>query len=243
MKPFSCTAIALLIAAAFVQPAAACVTNADCDDFDVCTGAETCQAGVCVPGGNLTCDDGDSCTTNVCDPIIGCTYPPSVGCMLAGRKIKLGSRNKLRLTVQAEPEISVAASAANFGPGDPVIHGATLRVFSEVGDLFDATYSMPHSNWHYIRTPGENAGYKYKDLPHVYGPIKFALIRDGKPSKVKGGGFDLGFSLNNDPNPVNVVLQLGSQQYCLSYGGIARFNPGAAYKAKKSDAPGACPFP
>ena len=103
------------------------------------------------------------------------------------------------------------AFAPNFGPGDPTIHGATLRVFSNNGDTFDATYSMPHSNWQYMRTPGENAGYSYKDLSNTYGPIKFALIRNGRPSKVKGGGPALGFSLGGDPNPVNVVLQLGTQ--------------------------------
>jgi len=242
MKLLPSAAIALLIAAACVQPAAACVSNAECDDLNVCNGTETCQAGACVPGGNLTCDDGDACTTNICDPMLGCTYPPSAGCMIGGRKIKLGSRGELRITVQAEPEIAIS-SAANFGPGDPVLNGASMRVFSTTGDVFDATYVMPHSNWHYIRSPGENAGYKYQDLGHEYGPIKFALIRDGKPSKVKGGGFELGFSLNNDPNPVNVVLQLGSQQYCLSYGGIAKFNPGAGFKSKRSDPPAACPFP
>jgi hypothetical protein len=235
--------LVVFAAVALAYPAAACVSSAECDDLDVCNGIETCQAGVCVPGGPLVCDDANACTTNVCDPIGGCMYTPSVGCMVAGRKIKMGARGDLRLTVQAEPEIAGTAFAANFGPGDPVIHGATLRVFSTAGDTFDAIYSMPHSNWHYVRNPGENAGYSYKDLPNQYGPIKLALIRNGKPSKLKGGGAALGFSLGGDPNPVNVVLQLGTQQYCLSYGGTARFNPGLGFKSKKSAAPTACPFP
>lgn len=243
MITFRGAAAALLAVAMLAGPAAACVTNAECDDLDVCNGVETCQAGVCVPGGPLVCDDGNACTTNVCDPLAGCVYPASDGCMIAGRKIKLGARGDLRLTVQAEPEIAGTAFPANFGPGDPTLHGATLRVFSTAGDTFDATYSMPKSNWHYMRNPGDNAGYSYKDLPNLYGPIKIALIRNGKPSKLKGGGSALGFSLGGDPNPVNVVLQVGDQQYCLSYGGNARFNPGAGYKAKKSAAPAACPFP
>lgn len=235
--------LALFATTLLAGSALACTTNAECDDLDVCNGVETCQAGACVPGGPLVCDDGNACTTNGCDPIAGCIYPASEGCMVAGRKIKMGSRGDLRLTVQAEPEIAGAAFPANAGPGDPVLNGATLRVFSEVGDTFDATYSMPHSNWHYIRSAGENAGYKYQDLANQYGPIKFALIRNGKPSKLKGGGSALGFSLGGDPNPVNVVLQLGSQQYCLSFGGIARFNPSAGFKSKKSSAPPACPLP
>lgn len=243
MKSVRSAALALLAAGALAQSAAACVTSADCDDLDVCNGVETCQAGVCVPGGSLTCDDGNPCTTNACDSASGCFFPPSEGCMVAGRKIKLGTRGEPRITVQAEPEIGGAAFPANFGSGDPVVHGATLRVFSNNGDTFDSIVSMPHSNWHYIRTAGDNFGYKYKDLGHMYGPIKLALIRNGKPSKVKGSGAELGFSLNNDPNPVNVVLQLGDQQYCLSFGGIARFNPGNGFKSKRSDAPPACPFP
>lgn len=236
--------LALVCVAALATGAAACVSNAECDDLDVCNGVETCQAGVCVPGGALTCDDENPCTSNVCDPLSGCTFPASVGCMVAGRKIKMGSRgDSLRLTIQAEPEIAGAAFPANFGPNDPVLNGATLRIFSEVGDTFDTTVSMPHSNWHYIRTAGENAGYKYQDLANQWGPIKFALFRNGKPSKIKGGGNELGFSLNGDPNPVKVVLQMGSQQYCLQYGGIAKWNPGSSYKSKKSTAPAACPFP
>jgi hypothetical protein len=243
MKSVRSAALALLAAGALAQSAAACVTNADCDDLNVCTGVETCQAGVCVPGNNLVCDDANPCTTNTCNSSTGCAFLPSEGCMVAGRKIKLGSRGDLRLTVLAQPEIGGTSFPANFGPGDPVLHGATIRIFSNAGDTFDTILSMPHSNWHYMRTPGDNRGYKYKDLGHEYGPIKIALVRNGRPSKVKGGGAELGFSLNNDPNPVNVVLQLGDQQYCLSFGGIARFNPGRGFKSKRSDAPAACPFP
>jgi hypothetical protein len=42
------------------------------DDDDVCNGAETCQAGLCALGTPLVCDDGDSCTTDVCSRFEGC---------------------------------------------------------------------------------------------------------------------------------------------------------------------------
>ena len=49
-----------------------CSVDPDCDDGDVCNGAETCQAGVCVSGTNLDCNDGNPCTDNACDAQLGC---------------------------------------------------------------------------------------------------------------------------------------------------------------------------
>jgi alkaline phosphatase D len=48
-------------------PQAACTTDQDCDDGDLCTGAEACQAdGQCAGGDALVCDDGDPCTLDTC---------------------------------------------------------------------------------------------------------------------------------------------------------------------------------
>lgn len=44
-----------------------------CDDGDVCNGHETCAAGACTAGAPLTCDDGNACTTDTCDPVTGCS--------------------------------------------------------------------------------------------------------------------------------------------------------------------------
>jgi uncharacterized membrane protein YgcG len=43
-----------------------CVTDADCDDGDMCT-TETCEAGFCAPGEPLVCSGGETC-----DPATGC---------------------------------------------------------------------------------------------------------------------------------------------------------------------------
>jgi len=43
-----------------------------CSDGNVCNGVETCQGGVCAPGIALDCDDGNQCTTDSCDPVVGC---------------------------------------------------------------------------------------------------------------------------------------------------------------------------
>ncbi len=46
-----------------------------CDDATVCNGAETCQGGACAAGTPLNCNDGNLCTTDVCDAIAGCANP------------------------------------------------------------------------------------------------------------------------------------------------------------------------
>ena len=50
--------------------------GATCDDDNVCTGATTCAAGVCKNGKPSACDDKNSCTADVCFPLVGCTYKP-----------------------------------------------------------------------------------------------------------------------------------------------------------------------
>jgi hypothetical protein len=48
-----------------------------CDDGDPCTAGETCASGLCVPGAPLACDDLESCTADVCDPVAGgCVFSP-----------------------------------------------------------------------------------------------------------------------------------------------------------------------
>jgi hypothetical protein len=54
----------------------ACMTDAQCDDGNVCNGRETCAAGACVSSGPLRCDDGIACTQDQCDPRLGCTATP-----------------------------------------------------------------------------------------------------------------------------------------------------------------------
>ena len=50
----------------------------ECDDLNVCNGAESCSAGACVPGVPVVVDDADPCTDDVCDPATGeVTHPVS----------------------------------------------------------------------------------------------------------------------------------------------------------------------
>ncbi len=59
-------------------PTPGCDTDAECDDFDPCNGDETCDAGACVAGTPLDCDDQNPCTTNTCSSTDGCETAPVV---------------------------------------------------------------------------------------------------------------------------------------------------------------------
>ncbi|MBK8259019.1 MAG: DNRLRE domain-containing protein [Polyangiaceae bacterium] len=48
-----------------------------CDDGNICTSVDTCQAGTCQGGESIDCDDGNECTIDICDPISGCISDPA----------------------------------------------------------------------------------------------------------------------------------------------------------------------
>ena len=48
--------------------------TAPCSDNSVCTVVDTCQSGACVGSGSLNCDDKNPCTTDSCDPTMGCQH-------------------------------------------------------------------------------------------------------------------------------------------------------------------------
>ncbi|MBN2192073.1 MAG: hypothetical protein JW751_04595 [Polyangiaceae bacterium] len=56
-------------------------TNDDgntCSDTNLCTTAEHCSAGSC-DSSPVTCDDGNPCTDDACDPVTGCYFPNNDG--------------------------------------------------------------------------------------------------------------------------------------------------------------------
>jgi hypothetical protein len=50
------------------------VDGTPCPDATICNGDEICAGGVCSAGTPLNCDDGNACTIDVCDPVLGCQY-------------------------------------------------------------------------------------------------------------------------------------------------------------------------
>ncbi len=60
--------------ASLAAPGDPCLSSYSCQDGDLCNGFERCDAGLCIPGPALTCDDGDPCTRDFCEPVPGCVH-------------------------------------------------------------------------------------------------------------------------------------------------------------------------
>jgi len=60
--------------------------NAGCDDENECTTGDVCQDGECSFTGLLDCDDGNSCTEDLCNPSQGCIHTDTVPCCGNGIK-------------------------------------------------------------------------------------------------------------------------------------------------------------
>lgn len=54
--------------------------DTSCSNDNLCDGEETCPNGFCTGGQQLDCDDGDSCTADVCDQVSGCENIPIPNC-------------------------------------------------------------------------------------------------------------------------------------------------------------------
>src|SRR5262249_34865829 len=51
--------------------------NTQCADTNPCNGSESCSAGSCVAGTPPTTDDGNPCTADSCDPVLGVRHTPA----------------------------------------------------------------------------------------------------------------------------------------------------------------------
>ncbi len=78
------------------DPESGCVYTpipGDCDDNDICTVGSRCVDGKCVEGFQaLNCHDGNPCTTNVCDPILGCIQSYNQNSCNTGDACTVGDR-------------------------------------------------------------------------------------------------------------------------------------------------------
>ena len=57
-----------------------------CEDGSACTEGDKCADKVCKGGGQKPCDDTKVCTTDACDPKVGCTFAPNTGACDDGDK-------------------------------------------------------------------------------------------------------------------------------------------------------------
>jgi hypothetical protein len=165
---------------------------------------------------------------------------------LAKRALVSGRRLLLRVgaTKQALQVVSKdLALPLGDGPGsgdDPTVHGGSLRLRWSVGAAaaFDETYALPAASWQAISRNGVVKGYRLAPVP----PFTQVVVKPGKVLRILGaGGF--GFSLDDEPDAVDVVLTLGSMRHCMTFGGDAVFTPGRRYVAKDAPVSPLCPPP
>ena len=203
-----------------------------CDDGNACNGSETCQAAACVSGSALSCDDANPVTSDVCGAVTGCQHDVPI----PGKKLKLTSlvrrANVPNIRVTTRNAIGVSNPPTNGTPVDPVLNGGSLRVITTSG--FDHTYPLAASGWTYRGRPGLNRGYIYSV------GTKHIVVRDAM-AKITANLPEAPLSLAQNPGPVTIVLQLGANRYCMSFGGVSAFSRQKNYRATSAPAPAACP--
>ncbi len=143
-------------------------------------------------------------------------------------------RTRRRIEVSSDDRAIELGGDAGIVVDDPTIGGATLRVR---GGTFDDTYTLPAANWRRLRD-----GWQYSDPGLRSGPIRRARVRAGRLVSAKGLGAQLGHALAVAPEPVTVMLQLGTgQRWCIAFGGHTHFVPDRTFRAADAPAPSGCP--
>ena len=146
-------------------------------------------------------------------------------------------------TNPAKKSLSMLAKDGIVLGDDPTIAGGSLEVVSQVaGAAFDQCYPLPAGNWSVIGNLTDHKGFKYKDSKQLAGPVKRAQVKANKLVKVSGKGSALGFSLGaTSPDPVTVILSMGTRRYCATFGGTTKFTTSKSFTAKAAPTPSSCP--
>jgi hypothetical protein len=205
----------------------------DTGDYELRLCTSTTTTSTITPGSTTTSTTITPVTTT------SSTLPPGADDQpLGGRKLVLkdnANKPQKRRLVLLSKEPSITLGGGPDSEDDPRTAGGSLRVGA--GTAFDTTYPLAPANWQALKTKDPTKGWKYtKGIP-----IKKVLVKPGKSIKIVGKGGELEHTLATDPRPVDVVLTIGQQRYCWTFGGDVRFKEGKRYLAKNAGAPGACP--
>jgi hypothetical protein len=126
---------------------------------------------------------------------------------------------------------------------DPVLNGATLRLFDTVlrpdGDF---TFALPAgAGWKLLGSPEDVKGYKYTGAGEPGDPCKLVLIK-AKVVKALCKGSDVAFTLPFEGN-LGVILTVGTgpKTYCAEFGGTPKGDETEVFKRIAAPAPDACP--
>ncbi|HUE30391.1 MAG TPA: hypothetical protein VMR79_05925, partial [Verrucomicrobiae bacterium] len=196
-------------------------TSDDSLDFALATRTPT-HNGVC---GATTTTVATTSTT-----VTTTSFPPGSGQPVAGTKLLL----KANPSKPAKKALLLVAKDGGLVAGDPTQAGGSLSVSTSAGDGFNDSYPLPASRWKRI---GKGKGYRFKDPA---GPITSVIVKPGKVAKAMGKGAGLRYTLAANPDPVTVLLAVGTERDCLSFPG-GKFVAGKKYLATNDPAPAACP--
>jgi polyhydroxybutyrate depolymerase len=211
------------------------------DSVDVSQGIWDFFTQFTLPPGLTTSTSNTSTSTTSTSTTTTTTLPPGVAIDGAKLVLKDDPANPLkRKATIASKDVDITLGGGNGSADDPRTAGATLRIVSAAGDVFDDTYALPASGWRLLGHEGENKGYKYKDALLAYGPVKAAVLRPGKLLKITAKGNGLYYTLGGNPDPVDVVVTFGGVRYCQRYGGQSTFETPTLFASKSAPA-GACP--
>ncbi len=196
----------------------------DAPNTMVAAHGSTCGNGIVEFG--KQCDDGNRIDGDGCSS--SCQNE-----MLAGDSLVLkgGIGSKLQL---ASRDPAIALGRGDLSSDDPVLHGATVRVFSTAGDGVDLSYDLPADRWQYVGGAGRNLGYRYQRRS---GAIATAAVTPGHLMKLTLRDQQLARLLAQNPNPVQVVLTMGTKVYQLSFGGTVTFHAQRLFRSRSAPAP------
>jgi glucose/arabinose dehydrogenase len=172
--------------------------------------------------------------------------PPPPEQPLFGKSLRLNddadATKKRVVAVAKDPTLSLGGG--NGSADDPVLNGGSLRVLTAdgCGGPCDDTYTLSAGGWSYIGLAGDNKGYRFRDTA---GAIRAVVVRAGRRVRVVGRATSapLGHELAADPQPVDVVLSVGTvpRRWCMEYGGGTSFVANARFIARNAPAPASCP--
>jgi len=99
-------------------------------------------------------------------------------------------------------------------------------------------HALPAAGWS-ERPAGT---FRYRDSHLAMGPVKVAILRAGRSSKITARGAGIGFPLDEpSQQSLGVVITSGGQRYCTLFGGAIRTNQAGRFIAVRAPAPNTCP--
>jgi len=137
-----------------------------CPNADLCDGDEICNgSGLCLPGMPPDCDDGDPCTSDVCDALTGCPlYPEPRRDCRESRRERIEVRDHVRDTRDRLKWFwHAGAPVLMTDLGSPTTTTSyQLCVWDSVAGAPTLAIRLvipPNANW----SPAGSGGYKYHD--------------------------------------------------------------------------------